>query len=171
MPISKKAKQQGPDHIYKHPTLFDKGVLDDLLIPEKEWITVEEQNEKILDEKLTYRHQLPQEAKHYENNPLTKHDLLDYANKQDTTIGKNTSSMAITALAQYANKPTTDHVTQADAITLHLSTDTQFPEGMNHHNLIKKFKKKNDIGRYGLSQHQLIKSYANHLLENVKYEK
>ncbi|MFP4118688.1 MAG: hypothetical protein ACLFTH_01380 [Candidatus Woesearchaeota archaeon] len=167
MPISKKAKELGPDHIYRHPTLFSKEDLDAILIPEEERLTVSEYKKKKLHEKLTYRHPLPEEANIYENSPLTKENLINYANKQNITIATNTPSMAITALAQYANKPETE-VTQADAITLHLSTDTQFPEGMNNHNLLLKFRKANNIDRYGLSQHQLIKSYSNHLLENVK---
>ncbi len=166
MPISKQAKEQGPDHIYRHPTLFDKKELDDMLIPEEERVTAKELENKRLHEKLTYRHPLPERANIYENNPLTKQDLTDYAHKQEMSIATNTPSMAITALAQYANKPETE-VTQADAITLHLSTETQFPEGMNNRNLLTKFRKANNIDRYGLSQHQLIKSYGNHLLENV----
>ena len=165
MPISKKAKKLGPDHIYRHPTLFDKEDLDAILIPEEERLTPSEYKKKKLHEKLAYKHPLPEQARIYENNPLTKQDLTNYAHEQEMSIATNTPNMAITALAQYANKRISE-VTQADAVKLHLSTETQFPEGMNNRNLLTKFRDANNIDKYGPSQHQLIKSYGNHLLEN-----
>ncbi|MFP4567841.1 MAG: hypothetical protein ACLFN8_02760 [Candidatus Woesearchaeota archaeon] len=138
-------------------SLFDNVTLDNLIV----YPLIESDDYKY-DFRATFK------PNGFDNHNLSAQLLKgfvdDFNSVNERQLNKNMVLPALKSLSEYVHKESVDDVNFGDLALMYLSVKKVFPDDLllNYkNNNLSKFRKHNGLTRYGLSQHELLMTYAN----------